>query len=144
MKTSTLRPPAPKWLLIDAEGQSLGKVAVKSAMLLRGKHRASYSPHQLCGDHVIVLNAAKLSLPPKKGLRKTYYRHTGFPGNMRITSLDTMMKDKPTYVIEHAVKGMLPGNRLAREMLGRLHVFADDKHPYEAQKPQSLSLTPAK
>lgn len=144
MKTSTVRPPAPKWLIVDASGQSLGKIAVKTAMVLKGKHRATYSPHQLCGDHVIVVNAAKIALPPKKGLRKTYYRHTGFPGNMRVTSLTTMMRSKPTYVVEHAVKGMLPDNRLAKQMLKRLHVYADMEHPYEAQKPQTLSLTPAK
>jgi large subunit ribosomal protein L13 len=140
MKTSTVPVSAPKWVLIDADGVTIGKVAVKAAMYLRGKHRASFSPHQLCGDHVIVINVAKLRLPPKKGLRMMYHRHTGYPGNMRHTSLERMMDKKPTYVIEHAVKGMLPSNRLAAEMLRRLHVFVDAEHPYAPQKPLTLSL----
>ncbi len=140
MKTSTVPPPAPRWVTIDAAGQTIGKVAVKAAVLLKGKHRPTYSPHQLCGDHVIVLNAAKVALPPKKVFRKVYYRHTGYPGNMKIATLGVMMGKKPTYVIEHAVKGMLPSNRLAIQMMRRLHIYVDDKHPYEAQKPVSLPL----
>ena len=141
MKTSTIKPPAPKWLLIDAAGQTIGKVAVKAAHILRGKHRVTFSAHQLAADHIVVINAAQLKLPPKKGLRKTYYRHTGFPGNMKVTRLDVMMEKNPTYVVEHAVKGMLPSNRLALQQLKRLHVYIDDKHPYEAQQPAPLSLT---
>lgn len=140
MKTSTIKPPAPRWIVIDAASQTIGKVAVKAAVLLKGKHRPTYAPHQLCGDHVIVVNAAKVALPPKKGLRKVYHRHTGYPGNMKIVTLGIMLEKKPTYVIEHAVKGMLPSNRLAIQMMRRLHVFADALHPYEAQKPVSLSL----
>lgn len=141
MKTSIVHPSAPAWHVIDAEGQTIGKIAVKAAMMLRGKHKASFSPHQLCGDHIVVINAAKVALPPKKGLRKTYYRHTGFPGNMKIVSLDAMLEKKPTYVIEHAVKGMLTANRLREQMLKRLHVFADAEHPYAAQKPSPLPLS---
>lgn len=140
MKTSTVQPSAPAWYVIDAEGQTLGKIAVKAAMVLRGKHKVTFSPHQLCGDHVVVVNAGKIALPPKKGLRKTYHRHTGFPGNMKVASLTWMLEKKPTYVIEHAVKGMLPDNRLAREMMKRLHVFADAQHDHEAQKPVPLAL----
>ncbi len=141
MKTSTIKPSAPLWYLIDADGQSLGKVAVKAAMMLRGKHKVTFSPHQLCGEHIVIINAAKLKLPPKKGMRKVYHRHTGYPGNMKHASLTLMMEKKPTYVIENAVKGMLEANRLRQEMMRRLHVYADDKHEYEPQKPQSLSLT---
>lgn len=140
MKTSTVKPEAAKWHVIDAADKTIGKVAVKAASVLRGKHKATFSPHQLCGDHIIVLNAAKLRLPPMKGLRKTYFRHTGYPGNMRITKLGVMMEKNPTQVIELAVRGMLPSTRLARAMLTRLHVYADDKHPYEAQKPSTLSV----
>lgn len=140
MKTSTIPPSAPRWVVLDAAGQTIGKVAVKAATLLKGKHRATYSPHQLCGDHVIVLNVAKVALPPKKGLRKVYHRHTGFPGNMKVLNLTRMLEKKPTYVIEHAVKGMLPSNRLAIAMMRRLHVFADAEHPYEPQKPITLPL----
>jgi large subunit ribosomal protein L13 len=141
MKTSTIPVSAPAWHVIDADGQTIGKIAVKAAMLIRGKHKVTFSPNQLCGDHVIVVNAGKVKLPPKKGIRKTYYRHTGFPGNMKIVSLDKMLEKKPTAVIEIAVKGMLEDNRLRREMLKRLHVFASPEHPYEAQKPASVSLS---
>lgn len=144
MKTTTVKPAAPKWHIIDAEGQTIGKIAVKAAMVIRGKHKATFSPHQLCGDHVIVVNASKIKLPPKKGLRKTYHRHTGYPGNMKHTSLTQMLEKKPTYVIENAVKGMLEANRLRQQMMKRLHVFADGTHPYEAQKPSSLTLTRSK
>jgi large subunit ribosomal protein L13 len=140
MKTTTVPVSPPKWLIIDAEGQSLGKVAVKAAMLVRGKHKPSFSPHQLCGEHVIVINAGKIALPPKKGMRKTYYRHTGYPGNMKVMRLDEAMIKKPTFAVENAVKGMLEANRLRQQMLRRLHVFADDKHPYDAQKPEPVSL----
>lgn len=141
MKTSQIPVSAPAWHVIDAEGQTIGKIAVKAAMLIRGKHKVTFAPNQLCGDHVIVVNAGKVKLPPKKGIRKTYYRHTGFPGNMKILSLDKMLEKKPTAVIEIAVKGMLEDNRLRREMLKRLHVFASPEHPYEAQKPTSVSLS---
>lgn len=144
MKTSVLPPPAPKWLLLDAEGQTIGKVAVKAAHILRGKHRTAFAPHQLGADHIVIINASKLKLPPKKGIRKTYYRHTGYPGNMKVTRLDAMMGKRPTYVLEHAVKGMLPPTRLRVQMLKRLHVFADAEHPYAPQKPETLSLTPSR
>lgn len=140
MKTTTVKPPAPRWVVIDAADQRIGKIAVKAAMLLKGKHRPTYSPHQLCGDHVIVINIAKLSLPPKKELRKTYHRHTGYPGNMKHAPLSWMLEKKPTKVIELAVKGMLPSNRLAIAMMRRLHVYVDEKHPYEAQKPVTIAL----
>jgi large subunit ribosomal protein L13 len=141
MKTTTVPVSAPKWYVIDAEGQSLGKIAVKAASMLRGKHKVTFSPHQLCGDQIIVINAAKVKLPPKKGIRKMYHRHTGFPGNMKHVSLDKMMERKPTYVIENAVKGMLEANRLRQQMVKRLHVFVESTHPFEAQKPEPLSLT---
>lgn len=140
MKTSTIKPADPQWHVIDAEGQSIGKIAVKAASILRGKHKVTFSPHQLCGDHVIVVNAGKVALPPKKGLRKTYHRHTGFPGNMKHVSLTQMLERKPTYVIENAVKGMLEANRLRQQMVKRLHVFAESEHPYQAQKPVPLTL----
>lgn len=140
MKTTTVPITPPKFLLIDAEGQQIGKVAVKAAMLLRGKHKATFSPHQLCGDHVVVINAAKLNITQKKMLRKTYHRHTGFPGNMKHMRLDAAMRRRPAFVIENAVKGMLTDNRLRQRMLTRLHVYNDAKHPYEAQKPAAVTL----
>jgi large subunit ribosomal protein L13 len=144
VKTTTVPVSAPKWFVIDATGQSLGKIAVKAASILRGKHKASFAPHQLCGDCIIVLNAGKIALPAKKTFRKTYYRHTGYPGNMKITGLAQMLERKPQYVIEHAVTGMLESNRLSKLMMKRLHVFAGNEHPYEAQKPEVLTLTPKK
>jgi large subunit ribosomal protein L13 len=141
VKTTTLPPSAPAWHLIDADGQSLGKVAVKAAHVLRGKHKATFSPHQNCGDCVVIINAGKIALPPKKGMRKIYHRHTGFPGNMKHATLDQMMVKKPTFAIENAIKGMLDDNRLRREILKRLHVFAAGEHPFAAQKPQPLALS---
>jgi large subunit ribosomal protein L13 len=140
MKTTTVPVSAPAWYVIDAEGQSLGKIAVKAATYLKGKHKPTYAPHQLCGDHVVVINAAKIDLPPKKIFRKTYFRHTGFPGGVKEATLPQMLEKKPTYVIEHAVKGMLPANRLAREMMKRLHVFAAGEHDHAAQQPSPLAL----
>jgi large subunit ribosomal protein L13 len=140
MKTSTIAVTAPAWYVIDAEGHSLGKIAVKAATYLKGKHKPTYAPHQLCGDQIIVINASKIELPPKKIFRKEYFRHTGFAGGKKIVGLEDMLAKKPEYVVEHAVKGMLPDNRLAREMMKRLHVFADAKHDHEAQKPSSLAL----
>lgn len=141
MKTSTIKPSAPKWFVIDAAGQRIGKVAVKAASMLRGKHKVTFSPHQLCGDHIVIINAALVELPPKKGMRKTYFRHTGYPGNAKVSSLTKMMESHPTFAIENAVKGMLEATRLRREMLQRLHVFADGEHPYAPQKPEPLSLS---
>lgn len=140
MKTSTVKPSAPAWYVIDADGQTIGKVAVKAATYLKGKHKPSYAPHQLCGDHIVVINAQKVLLHAKKTFRKTYFRHTGFPGGKKIVGLAQMLEKKPNYVIEHAVKGMLPDNRLARDMLKRLHVFAEAEHDYNAQKPVPLAL----
>lgn len=144
MKTTTVKPSAPKWYVIDAEGQSLGKIAVKAATILRGKHKATFSPHQLCGDHVIVINAGKIKLPPKKGLRKMYHRHTGFPGNMKHANLNQMLEKKPEYVIENAVKGMLEANRLRQQIVKRLHVTTASEHDHAAQQPVLISLTHTK
>ena len=141
MKTTTVKEPAMKWVLIDAEGQNLGRLAARVAMLLRGKHRAEFSPHMICGDHVVIINAAKLNFHPTKLRRKQYVRHSGYLGHLRTTSLESMMEKKPTEVIERAVKGMLPSNRLRPTMLKRLHVFADAEHTHTAQQPEALTLT---
>ncbi len=141
MRTSSPKPAEPKWILIDAEGQNLGRLAVKVAMILRGKNRASFSPHQLCGDQVVVINAAKLHFDSSKHRRKIYVKHTGYLGHIKTWSLQEMIDKKPTDMIEIAVKGMLPKNRLARQMLKRLHVFAGAEHSHEAQQPTVLSLS---
>lgn len=135
MKTTTLPAPVPLWHLIDATGLTIGAISAKAAHVLRGKHRPSYSPHQLCGDHIVVINAAKMHVTPAKGRRKSYFHHTGYLGHTHVTSLATMMEKKPEEVIEKAVYGMLPKNRLRPQMLKRLHVYAGAEHKYAAQKP---------
>ncbi|MBU0766527.1 50S ribosomal protein L13 [Patescibacteria group bacterium] len=140
MKTSTIPPLAPKWLLIDAEGQSIGRLSAQVAMLLRGKHRPEFSPHQLCGDQVVVINAAKLNIHPTKLYRKEYRRHTGFLGHLKTMTLKELMDKDPTQVIQKAVKGMLPSNRLRPQMLKRLHISVDEKHGHDAQKPVPFPL----
>jgi large subunit ribosomal protein L13 len=139
MKTTTLKPADPKWVLIDAEGQNLGRMAAQIATILRGKNRASFSPHQLCGDHVIVINAQKLYFHPTKHRRKIYVSHSGYLGHLKTRSLKDMIEKKPTEMVEKAVKGMLPKNRLACKMLKRLHVYAEGEHQHEAQQPKVLT-----
>lgn len=141
MKTTTVPVSAPHWHLVDATGQTIGFLSSKVAHVLRGKHRPSFSPHQLCGDHVIIINAAKLGVTPEKGRRKSYFDHTGRLGSGSITSLAKMMEENPTKVIEMAVYGMLPKNRLRPQMLKRMHVLAGAEHKYAPQKPKPLDLT---
>ena len=140
MRTTTLKPADPKWIIIDAEGQNLGRMATQIAVILRGKGKVSFSPHQLCGDHVVVINAQKLFFHPTKHRRKIYVSHSGYIGHIKTRSLQYMIDNKPTQMVEKAVKGMLPKNRLARKMLKRLHVFAGAEHPHEAQQPKALTL----
>ncbi|MFA7682380.1 MAG: 50S ribosomal protein L13 [Candidatus Peribacteraceae bacterium] len=141
MKTSTIPPAAPEWHIVDAEGQSPGRLSADIATVLRGKHRPSFSPHQMCGDHVIVINAEKIKLQSTQLYRKVYYKHTGYLGHLKTTTLGKMMEKNPCSVLERAVKGMLPKNRLRIEMLKRLHVVPGAEHPHEAQKPTPLSFT---
>lgn len=135
MKTSTLKPSAPRWILMDAEGQVLGRLAVKVANLLRGKHRAAYSPHQIHGDHVVVINAGKLKMMPAKFRRKTYFKHSGYLGHLKAIPLQTMFVERPADLVEQAVTGMLPRNRLRPLAIRRLHIFAGAEHTFAAQKP---------
>jgi len=140
MKTSTIPPSAPRWVLIDAEGKNLGRIAARVSMILRGKHRASFSPHQISGDHVVVINAGKLTFTASKFRRKTYYKHSGYLGHLKATPLAKMLAEKPAKVIEKAVYGMLPINRLRAKAMLRLHVFAGSEHTHTAQKPVPLPL----
>lgn len=140
MKTSTVKPAAPKWILVDAEGQNLGRLATQVATMLRGKNKPSFSPHQVCGDHVVVINAEKLAIHPVKLRRKTYKKHSGYLGHLKTTTLDDMMEKKPEEVIERAVKGMIPANRLRPQMLKMLHVYKGSEHAHTAQKPEPLPL----
>lgn len=141
MKTTHLKPPAPEWLLVDAEGQNLGRLAARVATFLRGKHRPTYSPQQLCGDHVIIVNVEKLTFEASKLRRKMYFHHTGYLGSLRRTPLSKMNEEKPEFVLEHAISGMLPKNRLRNQMIKRLHILRGTEHPYAAQKPVPTLLT---
>ena len=126
-----------RWILIDAEGRSLGRVASRAASVLRGKHRPDYTPHQDAGDFVIVINAAKVKVTGKKATDKKYYRHAlaGFPGGLKIENYETLQRRHPEDIIVNAVRRMLPRNALGRQMMTKLRVYADDKHPHGAQKP---------
>ena len=124
-----------KWHLIDAEGRVLGRVAAEAAKLLRGKHKAQYTPHMDCGDHVIIINAVKAKVTGKKGADKKYYRHSGYLGGMSEMTYDQMLAKHPTRPMMLAVKGMLPHNRLGRQLCKHVRVYAGPDHPHEAQRP---------
>ncbi|MBR3976188.1 MAG: 50S ribosomal protein L13 [Clostridia bacterium] len=123
------------WYVLDAAGKTLGEVAVEAAVLLRGKHKVTYTPHVDCGDYVVIVNASKVVLTGKKVDQKMYYHHTGYIGNMKKVKYSTLLKTKPVFVVEKAVKGMLPANALTRKALTRLHVYAGAEHAHAAQKP---------
>jgi large subunit ribosomal protein L13 len=122
-----------EWHVIDASGQTLGRLASEVARLLLGKHKPIYVPHLDTGDYVIVINADKIRVTGNKVEQKLYYRHSGYPGALKSTSLAEMMKTQPTRVIEHAVRGMLPKNPLGRAMFKKLKVYAGPNHPHQAQ-----------
>ncbi len=122
-----------EWHVIDASGRILGRLASEVAQLLRGKHKPIYVPHLDTGDYVIVINADKVRVTGNKAKQKLYYRHSGYPGGLKSTSLAEMMKSHPTRVIEHAVKGMLPKGPLGRAMFKKLKVYAGPDHPHQAQ-----------
>ena len=124
-----------KWYVLDAAGKPLGKVAVAAADILRGKHRPEFTPHVDCGEFVVVINAAKAVLTGKKLEQKTYYHHTGYIGNMKEVKYDTRMREKPVFVVEKAVKGMLPDSTIGRKAFTRLHVYAGAEHKHQAQQP---------
>ena len=125
-----------KWYVIDAENQTLGRLASEVAMILRGKHKPTYTPHIDTGDHVIVINADKIKVTGKKMTQKIYYHHSAYVGGMKETTLKEMLAKKPEYVIEHAVKGMLPKGPLGRQMYRKLRVYAGPEHEQAAQKPE--------
>ena len=125
-----------KWLIIDADGQVLGHVAAEAARLLRGKHKPQFTPYLDCGDNVIIINATKAKLTGNKPLDKKYYRHSGYMGGLKETNYTEMMRKHPTRALMIAVKGMLPHNRLGRELGRNVRVYAGAEHPHEAQNPQ--------
>ena len=132
------------WLVVDAEGQTLGRLASKVALLLRGKRKPNYTPHVDCGDNVIILNAEKVVLSGNKMTEKTYIWHTGYPGGQRTTNPEQMMAKFPERVVEKAVKGMLPKNKLGAELFRNLHVYAGAEHNNEAQKPTAININEIK
>ncbi len=125
----------PQWHLVDATGQTLGRLATRISLVLQGKDKAIYTPHILTGDYVVVVNAAKVRVTGRKMTQKTYYKHSGYVGNLKTFILRDMIQNHPERVIELAVRGMLPRTKRGREMLGRLHVYKDQSHPHEAQQP---------
>lgn len=129
-----------EWILVDAENQILGRLSSRVAKILRGKNKPSFTPHVDCGDNVIVINAEKIKLSGNKMADKEYIRHTGYPGGQRVRTAEEMLAKKPEAIVEHAVKGMLPKNRLGRELFRNLFVYVGDQHPHEAQKPVTIEL----
>jgi large subunit ribosomal protein L13 len=128
------------WLVVDATGQTLGRLATRIADALRGKRKATYTPHVDVGDFVIVVNAEKISVTGRKREQKLYHRHSGYPGGLRTRTLDDMIERRPEEVIRLAVKGMLPRNRLGRAQLRKLKIYAGPDHPHAAQKPQPMEI----
>ena len=142
MKTYSAKPGeiTREWYLVDAEGKTLGRLATQIADTLRGKRKPQYTPHVDTGDFVVVVNAEKIQVTGNKLDQKRYYRHSGYPGGLRSRTLREQLDRRPTEVLRVAVKGMLPKNRLARQQLTKLKIYAGPEHPHEAQSPRSLEL----
>ncbi len=130
-----------KWYIVDAKDQVLGRMATEIAKIIRGKNKAIFTPNMDTGDFVVVVNADKVRVTGKRENLKQYIRHSGYPGGQKVTSFQEMMKKKPEFVVESAVKGMLPKNRLGRKLIKKLKVYSGEDHPHKAQKPEVLSLT---
>jgi large subunit ribosomal protein L13 len=129
-----------EWVLVDAEGATLGRLATLVASTLRGKHKTNFTPHVDCGDNVVIINAEKVTLSGNKWSLKEYVRHTGYPGGQRFTTAEEMLKKNPIGLVENAVRGMLPKSRLGRAIYKNMHVYTGTSHPHEAQKPKKLEL----
>lgn len=142
MKTYTVKPEdiKRKWHVVDAEGRTLGRLASRIAVILKGKHKPIYTPYADVGDYVIVVNADKVRVTGRKMLQKMYYRHSGYPGGLKSTNLRDLLQQHPTRALEYAIKGMLPKNRLGRKMFKKLKVYSGSEHPHQAQMPQNLKL----
>lgn len=141
-KTTSVKPSQIErdWLIIDAKDMVLGRLASKVAFLLRGKHKTSYTPHMVCGDKVIVINADKVKLTGKKWTDKVYIHHTGYPGGQRETAAKDLFNKFPERLVEKAVKGMLPKNRIGRKLFTNLYTYVGDQHPHENQQPKEYKL----
>jgi len=144
MKKKTFVPKAEtttrEWVLVDAKGKTLGRLSSQIARVLMGKHKPIYSPHVLCGDYVVVINAAEVKLTGKKSVEKEYDKYSGYPGGHKIKTLPELSERNPNLVIEQAVKGMLPKNRLAKSMFNCLKVYEGAEHPHGAQNPRKVEL----
>ena len=142
MKTIFVKPASieKKWYLIDAEGKNLGRVAVAAARILRGKNKAEYVPHQDMGDYVIIINAAKASVTGNKMEDKVYYRHSQYPGGLKAETLKDTLNRKPTFPMEHAIKGMLPHGKLGRKLFTNVKIYAGAEHPHAAQQPVQVEI----
>ena len=140
-KSFSADPEGRNWYLVDAEKYPLGRLASRIAVILRGKHKPIYTPHADLGDHVVVVNAAKVQLTGKKLKKKTYFRHTGYMGGGKTQTLEELMTRRPEEVIRRAVKGMLPKNRLGRQMIRKLKIYQGEVHPHEAQAPTPVILS---
>ncbi len=133
-----------QWLLVDAEGQTLGRLASKVAVLLRGKHKPNFTPHVDCGDNVVIINAEKIQLSGNKMVEKVYQRYTGYPGGQRERTAEEMLAKNPTSLVEKAVKGMLPKNKLGAQLFRNLKVYAGPEHGQVAQKPKAININDLK
>ena len=133
-----------EWVVVDADGQTLGRLASKIAKLIRGKHKPNFTPHVDCGDNVVVINAEKINLTGKKWTDKSYIRHTGYPGGQRSLTATEMFEKDPTRLVEKAVKGMLPKNILGSALFRNLYVYAGSEHNHEAQSPKAINLNDLK
>lgn len=129
-----------EWYVVDAEGQTLGRLASRIAPIIKGKHKPIYTPHLDCGDYVIVINADKVRVTGQKMDQKFYHRHSGYPGGLRSISLRDQLATYPERVLQSAVKGMLPKNKLGRRMIKKLKIYAGDSHPHQSQQPKPLEL----
>jgi len=129
-----------KWFVVDAADKTLGRMAVEVAKILRGKHKPTFTPHMDTGDHVIVINADKVALTGKKLVQKTYFRHSGYLGGTTFTTAGDMLKKNPARMVEIAVRGMIPKNRLGNQIYTKLHVYAGSEHPHAAQQPEVLEI----
>ncbi len=141
-KTTILKPGEfhRDWYVVDADGKTLGRLAARIAMVLRGKNKPGYSPHMDVGDFVVIVNASKINVTGNKAEDKKYWRYTGYHGGLRLTSLKEAMQKDPTIVVRKAVKGMLPHNKLGRKLIKKLKVYGGATHPHEAQKPEVLEI----
>lgn len=129
-----------EWYVVDAEGQTVGRFASQVANILRGKHKTNFTPHVDCGDNVIILNADKIRFTGNKMEDKDYVFYSGFPGGQRFESAKSLLQRRPTYVVEHAIKGMLPKNKLGAELFRNLYVYTGSEHPHTAQQPKTLTI----